>query len=377
MAHIGVKRLAAGDRERHGTKHQKASHRRRTEDPEGVHRVQRRQHARGFGDLDQPVDPDHREPHQHDRAEEPADALGTALLKDEQHHQHDNCERQDEPAQRRGADADPFDRAQDGNCRCDYAVAVKQRGAADGEENENCACARASRCLLGERQQGQDPAFALIVRAHDQQNVFDGDDKDQRPHDQRQHAEHVFGRERQSALGVEALPKGVHRARPDIAEHDPERRNREPGETARDRRPLPIFGGRRCRVPSRDGLGRRRGAAGPVRHARFPLQFLFRSGRWSVPRPSVSAHHDGQVTTDSATCEFEHEPTDVLRSLAVFALPLCSQCRLSEHLALDNQNRVSGIISQANPSAARLRRAPRRSPRWTIPRSQLAHPGQK
>ena len=80
MAHIGVKRLAAGDRERHGAEHDKAPvSGEAIKTADGVRRVQRHQHARGLGDLDQPVDRDHREPQQHHRAEEVPDALGAAL----------------------------------------------------------------------------------------------------------------------------------------------------------------------------------------------------------------------------------------------------------------------------------------------------------
>ena len=127
--------------------------------------------------------------------------------------------------------------------------------------------ARASRRLEGQRQQGQDPAFALIVGAHDQQHVFDGDNHDQRPHDQRQDAEYVFRPERQPVLGVEALPESIDRARPDVAEHDAERRDGEPGETGRRPRPsLLLVGGRRG-VPGRDDFGRSCGITGTLGHA--------------------------------------------------------------------------------------------------------------
>ena len=42
---------------------------------------------------------------------------------------------------------------------------------------------------LGQRHQGQDAAFALVVGAHHEEHVFDGDDDDQRPEDQREDAE--------------------------------------------------------------------------------------------------------------------------------------------------------------------------------------------
>ena len=115
---------------------------------------------------------------------------------------------------------------------------------------------RASHRLLRQRQQGQDPALALIVGAHDQQHVFDRDDQDQRPHDQRQHAQHILRRERQPVLRVEALAEGVDRARPDIAEDDAERGERKPGDTGRNLRPGLVCVGARGRVAGRNDLGR-------------------------------------------------------------------------------------------------------------------------
>ena len=53
---------------------------------DGMGGVQRRQHPGGRGDLDQPVDRDHREPHQHHRAEEMSDFRGAAPLNEEQRH---------------------------------------------------------------------------------------------------------------------------------------------------------------------------------------------------------------------------------------------------------------------------------------------------
>jgi hypothetical protein len=41
----------------------------------------------------------------------------------------------------------------------------------------------------GHRHQRQNPAFAVIVSAHDEQAIFDGNADDQRPEDQRETAE--------------------------------------------------------------------------------------------------------------------------------------------------------------------------------------------
>jgi len=93
------------------------------------------------------------------------------------------------------------------------------------------------RCRKG--QQRENTALALVVGAHDQEDVFDRDDDDQRPENHRQNAEHVFRVERQAMLGVEALAKGVDGACPDIAEHDAERGDAQPGEPGGCIRPMP------------------------------------------------------------------------------------------------------------------------------------------
>jgi hypothetical protein len=74
--------------------------------------------------------------------------------------------------------------AQDGNRRCYHAVAVEQGGPTERDQDQDIPCARVVCRSLSERQQSQNPTFALVVGAHDQQDVFAGDDHNQRPHDQ-------------------------------------------------------------------------------------------------------------------------------------------------------------------------------------------------
>src|SRR5207248_7035865 len=101
--------------------------------------------------------------------------------------------------------------------RCDHAVAIEQRGAAEGEQHQNSAGALALGPVQGEGQQSKNSTLALIVGTHDQEDVFDRDDYYQRPENHRQNAKDVFYIEGKAVLGVEALTKGVDRACPDIA----------------------------------------------------------------------------------------------------------------------------------------------------------------
>ena len=97
---------------------------------------------------------------------------------------------------------------------------------------------------------------------------LDGNDDNQRPEDQRQHAKHVRRVERQPVLGVEALTECINWACPDIAEDDTERSDAQPGKPGGCIRPVfPnfVFCGRRG-VPGGDDRGSR-WVGGRVLHA--------------------------------------------------------------------------------------------------------------
>jgi len=70
----------------------------------------------------------------------------------------------------------------DGNGGRDHRVA-EEEGSANDAENEDKAAPLSQR-LLGENHERQDAAFALIVGAHQDQHVFDGDDENERPDQQ-------------------------------------------------------------------------------------------------------------------------------------------------------------------------------------------------
>ena len=90
--------------------------------------------------------------------------------------------------------------------------------------------------LLDQREEREDATIAIVVRAHDEEDVFDGDDHRQRPHDQRQHAEHIVRRGGGTRPGGNAGGEGVtiiervERTRPDVPVDDAERRERKQGE---------------------------------------------------------------------------------------------------------------------------------------------------
>ena len=66
----------------------------------------------------------------------------------------------------------------------DHAIAEEQAGAGDADQREDATQPRILDAALGQGHQGEDAAFAAVVGAHDQQDVFEGDDQHQRPEDQ-------------------------------------------------------------------------------------------------------------------------------------------------------------------------------------------------
>ena len=139
------------------------------EEADGVHRVEREQHGRLPEDAADAQDRERREPEDHDRAEDRADAGGAAALEDEEQHEDDDRDRDDVRLEERRGHFEPFDRAQHGDGRRDHAVAVEQRRAedADARSASPAPAARASWSMPDEPHQRQDAALAAVVEADD------------------------------------------------------------------------------------------------------------------------------------------------------------------------------------------------------------------
>jgi hypothetical protein len=76
-------------------------------------------------------------------------------------------------------------------------------------------------------QQRQNAAFAIVIGAQNEDDVFERDHRHQRPEDQRHHPKDIGSSRRGMAGGIQGDRKGVERARADIAEHDAKRGERE------------------------------------------------------------------------------------------------------------------------------------------------------
>jgi hypothetical protein len=76
--------------------------------------------------------------------------------------------------------------------------------------------------LKYEREKREHSAFAAVIRAKNENQVFDADDEDESPDDKRKNSVDIFWCRGKAILRLEALAEGVERTRPDVAIDDTE-----------------------------------------------------------------------------------------------------------------------------------------------------------
>jgi hypothetical protein len=202
-------------------------------------------------------------PQQHQRSEHLADARRPAALNGKKAEQDRNCHRRDVGLERIGRNIDALERAQYRNCRCDDAVPVYQRRSEQAHDDKGAGTVEPARA--GERHQCQDPAFTVVVRAHHEEAVLDGDRDDERPQDQREDTDSGL-RGKPSADGLGDRLQGVERARPEVAIDDAER-----GEGCRRRRAPSGAGGHGTRFRAGGDRHRIRAPSATVADAGYRL----------------------------------------------------------------------------------------------------------
>ena len=249
MAEIGIERLAAGDGQEHRAERDQADVAVGRDEADGIDRIDGRKHREVVAKVHGAGDRDGDEPDQHHRAEEARDPRGAAALHREQHDQDDDGERQHVVLHRRRREFEALHRRQHRDRRRDHRVAEEHRRADDAEQQQVAAPAERAG---GERGQRQRAALAVVVGAQQHQHVFDRHHDHQRPHDQRQHAEHRVARHR-TGFGRRQHrdAEGVERACADVAiDHADAAERQRPDASA----------------AMRSGLGRDRGAADFAHH---------------------------------------------------------------------------------------------------------------
>ena len=227
---IGVERFDAGDRQHDAAEDDEAEDSVVGFEGDRVPRIERREHARVAGDPDDPGDRDRTEPERHDGPEQRSDALRPPRLDDEQPDDQGDRDGDDPGLGRGGRHPDPLDRRDDRDRRGDHPVTEEHPGPDHHDDQEPGRFPRDSPLHSGrqERQEGEDPALAVVVDPHHDAHVLEADHDDERPDDEGEDPEHV----RRGRLGVRELEAGlqrVERAGPDVSEHDPEGGERNPG----------------------------------------------------------------------------------------------------------------------------------------------------
>ncbi|MGY4417924.1 hypothetical protein ACVWY2_000349 [Bradyrhizobium sp. JR6.1] len=220
VTEVGIERLRAGHGEEDRTERDEADHAVMQHERHRKDRVECVQHLGVPHDLRQRRDRDHGEPHAHHRAEERGDARGAARLHREQDDQDHHRERDDVGVEGGGDELDAFDRGQHRKRRGDDGIAVEQRAADDAEQHDRGSTL--GDCALRQRHQGQRPALAIVVGTQQDHDIFQRHDDDQRPQDQREHAEHRMRRHGALAAGSrdDGFAQRIQRAGTDVAIHD-------------------------------------------------------------------------------------------------------------------------------------------------------------
>ena len=209
--------------------------------------------------MHQPAHGEQQEPHGHHRPEERRHPCRAAALDREEQDQNRDRDRDHVLLEGRRDEFQAFHRRKHGNRGRDHRVAVEHGRADDAEHHHRATTFREA--ALGERHQRQRPAFAVVVRAQQDDDVLDGDDEHERPDDQRQHAENGLARHVDhvarfrvvsTGSGQQCLAKRVERAGADVAVDDPDTAQRQSEELVGVTMPL-MPGGRRsggtCLVP--------------------------------------------------------------------------------------------------------------------------------
>ena len=123
----------------------------------------------------------------------------------------------------RGDHLETFNRAEHRDRRCYNTIAIEKRRSDQSQRDDDLSAhgVRIAPLLLkNERQQREYPALAVVVRAHDENDVLDADDDYQRPDDQREDAVDVVGGWLDAMFELEAFAQRVKRTGTDVPVDD-------------------------------------------------------------------------------------------------------------------------------------------------------------
>ncbi len=183
MAHVGVHGFSAGHAKKHRTEDGEARDAMVDQERRRIKRIDRDDDVGRLGDADPAQDRDCQKPQQHHRPEGAADGGGAVVLDHEQQQQDDRGDRHRVAGEILARELEPLDGAQHRDRRRDHAVAIEQSGTYQAASDEVAVAAAPFR--PGQRHQRQNSTLAAIVGAHHHQRIFQRNDDDQRPENQR------------------------------------------------------------------------------------------------------------------------------------------------------------------------------------------------
>ena len=222
MAHVGIERLATGDGQEHTAEHQERKARPFDQHGDAVKRVKGIENIRIVEQMIETHDAEDEKPDRGDRREQRGDTRRALVLEQEQ--RDENAERQghDKGLEVRVDDIQPFDGGEHRHGGRYHRVAEEERSTYDAHGQNEAALFLEQR--FNQHDQRKNAAFALVVGAHQEHDIFERDDEDQGPDQQRGHAQY---RGPQIATRhnnrMQRFAHGIERTGADVAENNADR----------------------------------------------------------------------------------------------------------------------------------------------------------
>ena len=219
MAHIRIKRFRPGDRQKDAAQHQKADHAMAAQKMKPVERIERHDNARGVADMAGAQHRDGGEPDQHDRSKKGGDPACPVALHHEKGDENHQGDRDHIGLEEGRNEFQALHRRKNGNRRRDDGVAREERSAHDAQHEDGTS--GLGEGVLRQRHERQGAALALVVRPHQEQDIFEGDGQEQGPEQQRDDANHILFDDAASRMGMgEGFAQGVEGTGADVAIDD-------------------------------------------------------------------------------------------------------------------------------------------------------------
>ena len=216
MSHVGIERLPARYGQKNAADHDHGTGAMQPKIVDSHQRIEGGEDGGMMHDLVEAEPAQARKPQDHHFAENAANRFGAVPLNRKERDENDDGERHNHALKHRRDQPQPFHGGQDRNGRGDDAVAIQEGGAENPQRgHDRSGFAGFDGSALGESQgeQREDPPLPVVVGPEDDADVFDGDQEDQAPQDQRNDPKNIL------RLGpvLQALLESIKRARADIA----------------------------------------------------------------------------------------------------------------------------------------------------------------